>query len=151
MTNNKQQTAINAVEYLDKVNQFAKENNTGKPKQQTAIEWLVEQFKEYDFADVKDTENYIIKMQSFVLTEKLDKAKEIEKEQQEKLSASWAKSREQTREIAMHIGFAKGFMSGIDCYEDYYEELIGTQLDEEDFTRNYITDRFEETYGGGEQ
>ena len=40
MTNNKQQTDINAVEYLSKVNQFAKENNTGKPKQQTAIEWL---------------------------------------------------------------------------------------------------------------
>ena len=40
MTNNKQQTEINAVEYLAKVNQFAKENNTGKPKQQTAIEWL---------------------------------------------------------------------------------------------------------------
>jgi hypothetical protein len=40
MTNNKQQTEINAVEYLSKVNQFAKENNTGKPKQQTAVEWL---------------------------------------------------------------------------------------------------------------
>jgi hypothetical protein len=40
MTNNKQQTEINAVEYLDKVNQFAKENNTDKPKQQTAVEWL---------------------------------------------------------------------------------------------------------------
>ena len=42
MSNNKQQTDINAVEYLDKVNQFAKENNTGKPKQQTAVEWLWE-------------------------------------------------------------------------------------------------------------
>ena len=28
----------------------------------------------------------------------------------EQLSASWAKSREQTRETAMHIGFASGFM-----------------------------------------
>jgi hypothetical protein len=54
-------------------------------KQQTAVEWLVEQFKEYDFADVKDTENYIIKMQSFVLTEKLDKAKEMQKQQAIKL------------------------------------------------------------------
>ena len=43
MTNNKQQTEINAVEYLDKVNQFAKENNTDKPRQQTAIEWLEEE------------------------------------------------------------------------------------------------------------
>jgi hypothetical protein len=42
MTNNKQQTEMNAVEYLDKVNQFAKENNTGKPRQQTAVEWLWE-------------------------------------------------------------------------------------------------------------
>jgi hypothetical protein len=43
MKNNKQQTEINAVEYLGKVNQFAKENNTDKPKQQTAIEWFGEQ------------------------------------------------------------------------------------------------------------
>jgi hypothetical protein len=50
-------------------------------KQQTAVEWLVEQFKEYDFADVKDEENYIIKMQSFVLTEKLEQAKEMHKEE----------------------------------------------------------------------
>jgi len=41
MSNNKQQTEINAVEYLDKVNQFAKENNTDKPRQQTAVEWLL--------------------------------------------------------------------------------------------------------------
>jgi hypothetical protein len=40
MTNNKQQTEINAVEYLGKVNQFAKENNTDNLRQQTAIEWL---------------------------------------------------------------------------------------------------------------
>ena len=43
MSNNKQQTEINAVEYLDKVNQFAKENNTDKPRQQTAIEWFSQQ------------------------------------------------------------------------------------------------------------
>jgi len=77
---------------------------------------------------------------------------EMEKKQRIKdkleLSASWAKSREQTRETAMHIGFAKGFMSGLECHEDYYEELNRTQLDEDEFTRNYITDRFEETQGG---
>ncbi len=49
MTNNKQQTEINAVEYLDKVNQFAKGNNTDKPKQQTAIEWL---YNELLFAEL---------------------------------------------------------------------------------------------------
>ena len=77
---------------------------------------------------------------------------EMEKKQRIKdkleLSASWAKSREQTRETAMQIGFTKGFMSGLECHEDYYEELNTTQLDEDEFTRNYITDRFEETQGG---
>ena len=51
MTNNKQQTEMNAVEYLDKVNQFAKENNTGRPKQQTAVEWYAKQIEilHYDY------------------------------------------------------------------------------------------------------
>ena len=39
----KQQTEANAVEYLSKVNQFAKNNNTNKPKEQTAVEWLESQ------------------------------------------------------------------------------------------------------------
>ena len=59
---NKQQTEINAVEYLDKVNQFAKENNTGKPKQQTAIEWLFDN----------------VYMAHSELSEKLKQAKEME-------------------------------------------------------------------------
>ena len=42
---------------------------------QTAVEWLVEQLKEYDFADIKDQENYIIKIQSWVLAEKIQQAK----------------------------------------------------------------------------
>jgi len=46
MTNNKQQTGINEVEYIIKVNQFAKENNTDKPKQQTAVEWFWNQLPE---------------------------------------------------------------------------------------------------------
>jgi hypothetical protein len=65
MTNNKQQTEINAVEYLSKVNQFAKENNTGKPKQQTAIEWLFDN----------------VYMAHSELSEKLKQAKEMEKAQ----------------------------------------------------------------------
>jgi len=47
----------------------------------TAVEWLVEQLKEYDFADIKDQENYIIKIQSWVLAEKIEQAKEMEKEE----------------------------------------------------------------------
>jgi uncharacterized membrane-anchored protein len=74
MTNNKQQTEINAVEYLDKVNQFAKENNTGKPKQQTAIEWLWNQLPEI-LPFTVDTETAVKLQKAY------QQAKEIEKEQ----------------------------------------------------------------------
>jgi lipopolysaccharide biosynthesis protein len=70
MTNNKQQTEINAVEYLAKVNQFAKENNTGKPKQQTAVEWLL------NAIETKNGEEF-----SSYYTEFIEQAKEMEKEQ----------------------------------------------------------------------
>ena len=65
MTNDKQQTEINAVEYLDKVNQFAKENNTDKPRQQTAIEWLEEEMLKPNLS----------------MKEILNQAKEMEKDQ----------------------------------------------------------------------
>jgi hypothetical protein len=74
MTNNKQQTEINAVEYLDKVNQFAKENNTDKPRQQTAIEWLWNQLPEI-LPFTVDTETAV------KLQEAYQQAKQIEKEQ----------------------------------------------------------------------
>ncbi len=72
MTNNKQQTEINAVEYLDKVNQFAKENNTGKPRQQTAIEWFSQQVLD-NWNDIDAGARDIIEF--------FNKAKEMEKEQ----------------------------------------------------------------------
>jgi hypothetical protein len=78
----------------------------------------------------------------------LNKAKEMHKEEIVLLSAGWAKLREQTRETAMHIGFARGFDCALKCSEDYYEQLDKTDLTEDEFTRDYITDRFEETYGG---
>lgn len=50
-------------------------------KKQTAVEWLIEQLKDYDFADAKDTENYIIKIPAWILTEKQEQALQMEKEQ----------------------------------------------------------------------
>ena len=78
MTNNKQQTEINAVEYLDKVNQFAKENNTDKPKQQTAIEWLLNAIQ------TKNGEEF-----SSYYTEFIEQAKEMDKEQKRKDCNYW--------------------------------------------------------------
>ena len=78
MTNNKQQTEINAVEYLSKVNQFAKENNTDKSRQQTAIEWLFDN----------------VYMAHSELSEKLKQAKEMEKEIMIQFCIDWFISRE---------------------------------------------------------
>jgi hypothetical protein len=48
---------------------------------QTAVEWLVEQLKEYDWADIKDSQNWVIKIDALVLTAKVEQAKTMEKEQ----------------------------------------------------------------------
>jgi hypothetical protein len=114
--------------------------------QKTPVEWYSRRLFEIEIAHNQGVINSDVYLKS--KTHALEQAKEMEKEQQEKLSASWAKSREQTRESAMRIGFAKGFISGIDHYEDYYSELDLTDALEDDFQRNYITDRFEETQGG---
>jgi hypothetical protein len=50
---------------------------------QSSIEWLIEQLKEYDFSEEDDT--YVIKIQSWVLTEKHEKAKAMHKEETIKL------------------------------------------------------------------
>jgi hypothetical protein len=92
MTNNKQQTEINAVEYFSKVNQFAEENNTDNPKQQTAIEWLFDN----------------VYMAHSELSEKLQQAKEMEKEQTIKTSLFWSHSTVKRKDI-----------------EDYYNETYG--------------------------
>lgn len=77
---------------------------------QTAVDWLIEQLKEYDFADIKDSENYIIKIPAWVLTEKQEKAKEMEKEQI--ISAH--------RHGLIHV-----FENPIDASDDYYNRTFG--------------------------
>ena len=46
---------------------------------QSSVEWLIEQLKEYDFSNEDDT--YVIKIQSWVLTEKHEKANAMHKEE----------------------------------------------------------------------
>ena len=50
-------------------------------KKQTAVEWLLDQLKEYDCADITNKENWIIKIPVWILTEKEKQAKAMEKEQ----------------------------------------------------------------------
>lgn len=69
-----------------------------KPEmKQTAVEWLVDQLKEYDFADIKDSENYIIKIPAWILTEKEEQAKEMEKKQ---IEDAWIATDNQLQRLA---------------------------------------------------
>ena len=105
MTNNKQQTEINAVEYLDKVNQFAKENNTGKPKQQTAIEWLL------NAIETKNGEEF-----SSYYTEFIEQAKEME------IAG---------KEMSYSDGYAQGYQRALDYISMSIENakaLISTEI-----------------------
>ena len=54
---------------------------------QSSVEWLVEQLKEYDFSEEDDT--YVIKIQSWVLTEKHEQAKAMHKEEKIKFATDF--------------------------------------------------------------
>jgi hypothetical protein len=82
---------------------------------QTAVEWLLDQFKEYDFSE--DDGMYLIKIPSWLLTEKEEQAKQMEKEQ-------------------IEIAFAKSYLIGCEevsyndankASENYYNETYGGQ------------------------
>jgi hypothetical protein len=48
---------------------------------QTAVEWLVEQLKEYDFTPASNNEEYVIIMPQWIFNAKRYEAKAMEKEQ----------------------------------------------------------------------
>ncbi len=58
---------------------FLHDPKVGNMVQKTAVEWLIEQLKEYDFSTEDD--RYIIKIPSWLLTEKEEQAKQMEKDQ----------------------------------------------------------------------
>jgi hypothetical protein len=106
MTNNKQQTEINAVEYLDKVNQFAQENSTDKPRQQTAVEWLL---------NAIETKNGV-EFSSYY-TEFIEQAKEMEKERMIGL-LEWMNSVNQSDPMRLET-------DNDDIVEQYHKETYG--------------------------
>jgi hypothetical protein len=80
---------------------------------QSSIEWLIEQLKEYDFSNEDDT--YVIKIQSWVLTEKHEQAKSMHKEE-----ITQAFDEGQEYEYQYHINSTPKFDS-----ETYYNETFG--------------------------
>ena len=114
MSNNKQQTDINAVEYLDKVNQFAKENNTGKPRQQTAVEWFSVR------RDVLEIEVRLGKLSPIEYAEELTKAEQQAKEME--IAG---------KEMSYSDGYAQGYQRALDYISMSIENakaLISTEI-----------------------
>ena len=81
---------------------------------QSSVEWLIEQLKEYDFSEEDDT--YVIKIQSWVLTEKHEQAKAMHKTEHGK-----------TWDDAMENMKARGGndMRAYTDFDDYYAETYG--------------------------
>jgi hypothetical protein len=77
---------------------------------QSSVEWLVEQLKEYDFSEEDDT--YVIKIQSWVLTEKHEKAKAMHEKE---IGNAHTHGRNVER----------GIDDGIFTAEQYYNETFG--------------------------
>jgi len=48
---------------------------------QTAVEWLVEQFKDYDCTPLSNNEEYVIVMPKWIFNAKKDEALEMQKKQ----------------------------------------------------------------------
>jgi hypothetical protein len=74
-------------------------------KKPSSIEWLVDQFKEYDFSE--EDGMYLIKIPSWLLAEKEEKAKAMHKEE-------------------IIDAYRRGFISDdIKLADDYYNETFG--------------------------
>lgn len=77
----------------------------------TAVEWLIEQLKEYDWADIKDSQNWIIKIDALILTAKVEQAKAMEKEQMIKFA----------NECLKNYLSVKGYKTPEQYYNETYE------------------------------
>jgi hypothetical protein len=76
---------------------------------QTSIEWLIEQFKEYDFTPASNNEEYVIIMPCWIFDSKIDEAKEMHK--QEIIDA-----------------YDKNKMGRVNYGEQYYQETFKKDL-----------------------
>ena len=89
-------------------------------KKPSSIEWLVDQFKEYDFSE--EDGMYLIKIPSWLLAEKEEQAKAMHKEEIE--SAIIYAEREHNI-----LGNVWPTQTVLDKADDYYNETFGGETD----------------------
>jgi len=83
---------------------------------QTAVQWLIEQIKEYDFSNIKDSENWVIKIPAWVLTEKKEQALQMERDNNIEFAK---KCLDNALDLDIRTAHSK--------VEDYYNETYGGQ------------------------
>jgi hypothetical protein len=89
---------------------------------QTAVEWLAEQIKEYDYAPITNTDEYAIVIPVWIFKDKLNQAKEIERQQM--ISAMiYTFNQQNTLPYGMEYLLNRDGMLE-DC-ENYYKETYG--------------------------
>lgn len=73
--------------------------------------------------------------------EAFSKAKLMEQNGYQNLIDTFIKNREQTRPLFFENGFVKGFEEGMKHSEEFWNKLQETELDEEEFTREYLQEK----------
>ena len=79
---------------------------------QTAVEWFIDQIKEYDFTPSSNNEEYVIVMPKWIFDAKRDEAKEMEKQQIIE---------------AVSFGDCRGRVTTYLTDEQYYNETYGSK------------------------
>ena len=98
----------------------------------TAVEYIVEELS-IRFDIVSNNLPYI--------QDVVEKAKEMEQNGYQNLINTFIKNRDETRPLIFENGFVKGFEEGAKHSEDFWNKLQETELDEEDFTREYLQEK----------
>lgn len=109
--------------------------------EQTPVDYLITQLTESGHLWITDKPDDVDELSLII-----KKAKQMEKEQHQKMVDAFIKNREQTRPLIFENGFVKGFEFGLKCGEEYYDQLAKTQLSDDDFTREYLQKMSNEIY-----
>ena len=110
-------------------------------KKQTAVDWLIEQLTESGYLWITDKPSDMDELSVII-----EKAKEIEQIQFDKMTEAFVKNREQTRPLVFENGFFEGFEYALKSAEDYYDKLAKTKFADDDFTKDYLQEKSNEIY-----
>jgi t-SNARE complex subunit (syntaxin) len=92
--------------------ELMEKDKTMSNNKQSSVDWLIEQLKEYDFSEEDDT--YVIKIQSWVLTEKHEQAKAMHRREHADTARDWW--------VEGASDARKAHTEKYESFDDYYTE-----------------------------